>query len=74
MHISKLSPKLIYHFAAIAPQMSSKKESPSNDEGTTTARAAEKRDIADVVRDNTLRIVDEMAKAQPQFSQSMSNL
>lgn len=54
--------------------MSSKKESPSNDEGTTTARAAEKRDIADVVRDNTLRIVDEMAKAQPQFSQSMSNL
>jgi hypothetical protein len=53
--------------------MSSKKEPPSKDEGATV-KAAERRDATDTVRDNTLRIVDEMAKVQPQFFQSMSNL
>jgi hypothetical protein len=53
--------------------MSSKKESPSKDEGPTV-KATERRDVAEVVRDNTLRIVDEMAGVQPQFSQSISNL
>ena len=38
---------------------------------TTTGRANE---ISDIVRDNTLRIVDEVAKVQPQYAQSISNL
>ena len=38
---------------------------------TTTGRANE---VIDIVRDNTLRIVDEIAKVQPQFAQSISNL
>src|SRR5215210_1283915 len=38
---------------------------------TTTSRANE---LNDIVRDNTLRIVDEVAKVQPQFAQSISNL
>jgi hypothetical protein len=38
---------------------------------TTTGRANE---VSDIVRDNTLRIVDEVAKVQPQFAQSISNL
>ena len=38
---------------------------------TTTGRANE---VSDVLRDNALRIVDEVAKVQPQFAQSISNL
>jgi hypothetical protein len=45
----------------------------TRDEGTTrtTTRTNE---VTDTVRDNTLRIVDEVAKVQPQFAQSLSNL
>jgi hypothetical protein len=53
--------------------MASKKEPPSKDEGTTV-KATERRDVTEVMRDNTLRLLDEIAKAQPQFSQSVSNL
>jgi prephenate dehydratase len=38
---------------------------------TTAGRANE---VSDVIRDNTLRIVDEVAKVQPQFAQAISNL
>lgn len=31
-------------------------------------------EVIDAVRDNTLRVVDEVAKVQPQFAQSISNL
>jgi hypothetical protein len=43
----------------------------TRDEGVTTTRTNE---VTDIVRDNTLRIVDEVAKVQPQFAQSISNL
>jgi hypothetical protein len=48
-------------------------EKRTRDEGTTrtTTRPNE---VSDTVRDNTLRIVDEVAKVQPQFAQSISNL
>ena len=42
----------------------------TKDEGTTTRT----NEVIDAVRDNTLRVVDEVAKAQPQFAQSISNL
>ena len=55
--------------------MSDKRTTARDNEGitvtTTTARANE---ASDIVRDNTLRIVDEVAKVQPQFAQSISNL
>jgi hypothetical protein len=41
---------------------------------TTTARTKETQDTLDAVRDNTVRVVDEFAKVQPQYSQSLSNL
>jgi hypothetical protein len=50
--------------------MSMSEKRTARDEGTTT-RAS---DVIDAVRDNTLRIVDEAVKLQPQFSQSLSNL
>lgn len=40
------------------------------DEGTATRT----NEVIDTVRDNTLRIADEVAKIQPQFAQSISNL
>jgi len=40
------------------------------DEGTTSRVS----DISDTLRDNTLRIVDEVAKIQPQIAQTVSNL
>jgi len=40
------------------------------DEGTSTRT----NEVIDTVRDNTLRIADEVAKVQPQFAQSISNL
>jgi hypothetical protein len=53
----------------------SDKRTTKDNEGTTiaitTGRANE---ISDIVRDNTLRIVDEVAKVQPQYAQSISNL
>ena len=41
----------------------------TRDEGTTKTS-----EVIDTVRDNTLRIADEVAKVQPQFAQSISNL
>jgi hypothetical protein len=52
--------------------MSDKKT--SRDEGTTITTTSKVNDVSDTVRDNTLRIVDEVAKVQPQFAQSVSNL
>ena len=46
----------------------------TSDEGTIIATTAKANDVSDIVRDNTLRIVDEVAKVQPQFTQSISNL
>jgi hypothetical protein len=42
-----------------------------SEKNSTTNRSAE---INDSLRDNTLRIVDEIAKVQPQLVQSVSNL
>jgi predicted XRE-type DNA-binding protein len=42
----------------------------TRDEGTITRT----NEVIDTVRDNTLRIADEVAKIQPQFAQSISNL
>ena len=47
--------------------MSEKK--PSRDEGTTSTN-----EIIDTVRDNAVRIFDELAKVQPQLAHSISNL
>jgi len=41
---------------------------------TTSARSAEAANFYDTVRQNCIRIVDEFAKAQPQYAQSVSNL
>jgi len=41
---------------------------------TTSTRSAEAANFYDTVRQNCIRIVDEFAKAQPQYSQSVSNL
>ncbi len=40
---------------------------PTKDERTVV-------DVSDTIRDNLIRTVDEFAKAQPQYSQSISNL
>ena len=47
----------------------------SKDEITTTStRSSEAANFYDTVRQNCIRIVDEFAKAQPQYAQSVSNL
>jgi hypothetical protein len=49
----------------------------TRDEGTTTTittTTSKANDVSDIMRDNVLRIVDEVAKVQPQFAQSISNL
>ena len=46
----------------------------TRDEGTTITTTSKANDVSDIVRDNALRIVDEVAKVQPQFAQSISNL
>lgn len=46
----------------------------TRDERTTITTTPKANDVSDIVRDNTLRIVDEIAKVQPQFAQSISNL
>ena len=55
--------------------MSDKRTTARDNEGititTTTGRANE---VSDIIRDNTLRIVDEVAKVQPQYAQAISNL
>src|ERR687896_729612 len=57
--------------------MSDKRTTTTKDnEVTITTSTTEGRvnEVSDIVRDNTLRIVDEVAKVQPQFAQSISNL
>jgi hypothetical protein len=46
----------------------------SKDDITTTTRTTEAANIYDTVKHNYLRIVDEFTKAQPQYTQSISNL
>src|SRR5688572_12732886 len=46
----------------------------ARDEVTTITTTSKASDASDIVRDNTLRVVDEVAKVQPQFAQSISNL
>jgi hypothetical protein len=46
----------------------------SRDEGIAITTTSKANDVSDIVRDNTLRIIDEVAKVQPQFAQSISNL
>src|SRR6187200_3404204 len=41
---------------------------------TSTTTTNNARDVYDTVRENLVSAVDEMAKVQPQFSQSLSNL
>jgi hypothetical protein len=48
--------------------------STDNEETKITITATRANEVNDIVRDNTLRIVDEVAKVQPQFAQSISNL
>jgi hypothetical protein len=54
--------------------MSDKRTTTKDNEVTITTTAGRASEVSDIVRDNTLRIVDEVAKVQPQFSQSISNL
>ena len=46
----------------------------SKDDITTTTRSTEAANIYDTVNQNYIRIVDEFTKAQPQYTQSVSNL
>jgi hypothetical protein len=46
----------------------------SKDDITTTTRSTEADNIYDTVSQNYIRIVDEFTKAQPQYTQSVSNL
>ena len=41
---------------------------------STTSTTTNVHDVYDTLKENLVRAVDEMAKAQPQFSQSLSNL
>jgi len=52
----------------------SDKRTTREEEGTTVATTSKVNDVSDVLRDNALRVVDEVAKVQPQFAQSLSNL
>ena len=52
----------------------SDKRTTRDNEGTTIATTSRANEVSDVLRDNALRIVDEVAKVQPQFAQSISNL
>ena len=54
--------------------MSDKRTTRDNEGITVTTTAGRANELSDIVRDNTLRIVDEVAKVQPQFAQSISNL
>jgi hypothetical protein len=46
----------------------------SKDDTTTTTRSTEAANVYDTVKQNCIRIVDEFTKAQPQYTQSISNL
>src|SRR6266704_7044056 len=46
----------------------------SKDDITTPTRSTEAANVYDTVRQNYIRIVDEFTKAQPQYTQSVSNL
>src|SRR5213080_4911386 len=46
----------------------------SKDDVTTTTRSSEAANVYDTIRQNCIRIVDEFTKAQPQYTQSVSNL
>ncbi|MFL6490299.1 MAG: hypothetical protein ACJ70M_02230 [Nitrososphaera sp.] len=55
--------------------MSDKRTTARDNEGTTiTTTTGRANEVSDIIRDNTLRIVDEVAKVQPQFAQAISNL
>jgi|SRR5919108_3967407 hypothetical protein len=43
-------------------------------EESSTVRSVEIRDIYDSIKENFIKVVDEVAKVQPQYSQSISNL
>ena len=49
-------------------------DSKSKDDITPTTRSTEAANIYDTVKQNYIRIVDEFTKAQPQYTQSVSNL
>ena len=46
----------------------------SKDDITTTTRSTGAANVYDTIRQNCIRIVDEFTKAQPQYTQSVSNL
>ncbi len=46
----------------------------SKDDITTTTRSTEAANLYDTVKQNYIRIIDEFTKAQPQYTQSVSNL
>ena len=46
----------------------------SRDDITSTTRSTEAANVYDTVKQNYIRIVDEFTKAQPQYTQSVSNL
>ena len=46
----------------------------TKDDATTTTRSTEATNVYDTVRQNYIRILDEFTKAQPQYTQSVSNL
>ena len=46
----------------------------SKDDITTTTRSTEAANLYDTVKQNYIRIVDEFTNAQPQYTQSVSNL
>ena len=46
----------------------------SKDDVNTTTRSTEVINLYDTARENYIRIVDELTKAQPQYTQSISNL
>ena len=46
----------------------------SKDDIATTTRSTEATNLYDTVKQNYIRIVDEFTKAQPQYTQSVSNL
>ena len=43
-------------------------------ENNSTARNSETNNVYEVLNQSVTRVVDEVAKAQPQYSQSVSNL
>ena len=49
-------------------------ENKSKDETTTTTGSNEVMSICDTATQNSIRIIDELAKAQPQYTQSISNI